>query len=190
MVNRFRTKPTDVAVSLTKNGPCLMANLLSCGINTHLIFNHTETMEQTLGKSDSLSDLDRVLVRVALSAALLATLTPKDLVPMDLEPKQRRERDTLVSKIPMTTFVHPTYMIFQKSLKTLNREPHEPTGRTREHSGERHVRPHFVHGHWRNQRHGPGWSLRRLRYIRPQIRYRHAFLGRPEDVVTEIKLEA
>jgi len=185
---RFRERPSDVTVAVVRNGPCIMTNVISCGVNTHIIFNHSESMEDTLCKPTALSELDRVLVRVALSTALLATMRPKDLAPMPLEPRQRRERDALLSKL-CTTVVHPSYLILQKSVRTLSRPPSEPTGRTRESPEERHVRPHFVHGHWRNQAHGPGWSLRRYRYIAPQIRYKHAFLGRPEDVITETRIE-
>jgi hypothetical protein len=185
---RFRERPSDVTVAVIRNGPCVLTNVVSCGVNTHIIFNASESIEETLSKPTTLSELDRVLVRVALSTTLLATMRPKDLSPMPLEPKQRRERDTLLSKL-CTTVVHPSYLILQKTVRTLSRPHSEPTGRTRESPEERHVRPHFVHGHWRNQAHGPGWSLRRYRYIAPQIRHKHAFLGRPEDIITETRLE-
>lgn len=187
-VRRFREKPSDVTVAIVRNGPCVMTNVVSCGVNTHVIFNAQESMEETLSKPTALSDLDRVLVRVALSAALLATMRPKDLLPMPLDAKQVRERGSILAKIK--TVVLPSYLIFQKSLRTFSRPPADSSSEPceRRQQDERFVRPHFVHGHWRHQAYGPKWSLRRFRYIAPQIRHRSAFLGRQEDVITETRL--
>jgi hypothetical protein len=184
-INSFRSSPRDVPVVLTKNGNCLMVNAICAGVQMHVVFNETQMMEDTIQRATTLSEMDKMLIRIGLSAALFATMRPSDLMPMELTPKQKRERETIIGKV-CKTVVHPSYMIFQPNMKTYRNST--PTGKTRESPEIRNVRPIFVHGHWRNQAYGQKWSLRRLRFMAPQIRYRHAFLGGPENIICSSKL--